>query len=137
VRFFIDENLSRRLALALSEAGHDSIHPRQVGRRGQRDDTIVRTCIAEDRIIITRNVIDFVRSLAREDVHPGLIGLPDLPVQQSIDLVLSGLAFVRIDGQRGADRLVNHGLLLVPHSAPRLMPLHSSASLPDFVDRPR
>jgi hypothetical protein len=111
------------MAAALAQAGFDAVHPLQIGRRGQRDDTIVRNSINEDRIVITRNAADFVALLSREEVHPGLFVLPELGAEQSIELVLAGIAFLGTRDGTARDIMVNHVLVLSLAANPQLKPL--------------
>ena len=48
MRLFIDECLSPTLARRLNESGvHEAVHPIDIGRRGERDDTVLERCLAE------------------------------------------------------------------------------------------
>lgn len=94
MRLFIDECLSPRIATDLAALGHDAVHPLHVGRRGERDDTVRNRCIAEDRVIVTENVGDFRALLAREDIHPGLIAVPQTSRQRGFDLILAAIALL-------------------------------------------
>ena len=69
MRFFIDECLSPRVAHRLADQGYDAVAARDVGRLGERDDTVRDRCIAEDRIIVTHNAGDFRRLLGRVDLN--------------------------------------------------------------------
>ena len=74
MRLFIDECLSPLLARVLNETGeHDAIHPRDMGRLGEPDHAVLARCLAEDRIIVTENAIDFRKLVGREEIHPGLL----------------------------------------------------------------
>jgi predicted nuclease of predicted toxin-antitoxin system len=76
MKLFLDECVSPRLAEWLCTEGYDAIHPLHIGRRGQRDDEVLRRCIEEDRIIITENAVDFLSLVGDVEIHPGLIVLP-------------------------------------------------------------
>jgi predicted nuclease of predicted toxin-antitoxin system len=123
LRLFIDECLSPRLAERLNATGeHDAIHPLHVGRRGERDDTILARCIREDRVIVTENGEDFRDLVARADIHPGLIVLPVLPREEAHRLLLHALAFLAARGDP-MDAMVNHVLDVDRDGACRLYPL--------------
>jgi hypothetical protein len=104
---FIDECLSPDYAIWLSEGGHDAIHPLHVGRRGQLDHTVLATCIAEDRAIVTENVGDFKLLLGREEIHPGLIALPHGGKDEVWALLETAIAFLGCKGGDPMDHLVN------------------------------
>jgi predicted nuclease of predicted toxin-antitoxin system len=133
LRLFIDECLSPRLAERLNATGeHDAIHPLHVGRRGERDDTILARCIREDRVIVTENGEDFRGLVARADIHPGLIVLPALPREETYSLLLRALEFLATRGEvpayAGMDAMVNHVLDVDRDGACRLYPLPPTAS---------
>lgn len=68
----------------LAGRGFDAICARDVGRLGERDDTVRDRCIAEDRIIVTQNAGDFRKLVGRLELHPGLIILPATGAAASI-----------------------------------------------------
>ncbi len=122
LRFFIDECLSPRIAERLCEQGHDASHPLHVGRRGERDDTVLRRCIDEDRIIVTENAEDFRNLVATQEVHPGLIILPCLGREMIWQLLIEAIEQL---GRRGRinDVMVNHVLEIDGDGSVRLFPL--------------
>lgn len=97
------------MADRLADLGHDAIHPIHVGRRGERDDTVLRRCIDEDRIIVTENALDFRALVGKEDLHPGLIILPCMGREQAWALLLRALTFLNESGEAG-NVMVNHVL---------------------------
>ncbi|MCP1469683.1 putative nuclease of putative toxin-antitoxin system [Sphingobium sp. OAS761] len=110
MKLFIDECLSPSLARLLNESGeHDALHPRDYGRLGERDDEVLARCLAEDRIIVTENAIDFRKLVAREEIHPGLIILPNVTRDASFTLLLAAVAHLDTLGV-GSDVMVNHVL---------------------------
>lgn len=128
MRLFIDECLSPRLAERLNATGeHDAIHPLHVGRRGERDDTILARCTREDRVIVTENGEDFRDLVARADIHPGLIVLPVLPREEAYGLLLQTIAFLAAKGDP-MDVMVNHVLDVDRDGSCRLYPLPPTAS---------
>lgn len=93
MRFFIDECLSPALAQRLNATGdHDALHPRDYGRLGERDDTVLRRCLDEDRIIVTENARDFRRLVGAADIHPGLIILPSVARETAWRLLSAAVA---------------------------------------------
>jgi len=105
--FFIDECLSPRIAERLCEAGHDAVHPLHTGRRGERDDTVLRRCIDENRIIVTENAADFRALVGQEELHPGLIILPCASREETWRFLMTAIDFL---SSKGAviDVMVNH-----------------------------
>lgn len=110
MRLFIDECLSPQLAIRLNATGrHDAVHPLHVGRRGQPDHGVLAWCIAEDRVIVTRNGRDFRRLVGNTEIHPGLIILPSLDREGTWALLQAALAFLESRGEP-IDVMVNHVL---------------------------
>jgi predicted nuclease of predicted toxin-antitoxin system len=58
VKFKLDENLPELVREALTDLGHDTHTVAQEGLAGAQDETVLRACIAEDRILITLD-LDF------------------------------------------------------------------------------
>ncbi|MBS0483000.1 MAG: DUF5615 family PIN-like protein [Proteobacteria bacterium] len=110
MRLFIDECLSPQLAHSLRAGGeHDAIHPRDMGRLGEPDHVVLARCLAEDRVIVTENAIDFRKLVAREEIHPGLILLPSVSRQRSLELLQAAIAHLGTLGEP-CDVIVNHVL---------------------------
>jgi predicted nuclease of predicted toxin-antitoxin system len=101
LRFFIDECLSRQLARRLNALGFDAIHPLDVGRRGEPDHRVVARCLEEDRIIVTQNAGDFRKLVGRQEIHPGLVVLPNIGREGTWTLLRRVLALLeaREDGR--------------------------------------
>ena len=123
MRLFIDECLSPRIATDLAGFGHDAIHPLHVGRRGERDDTVKNRCIAEDRVIVTENVGDFRALLASEEIHPGLIAVPQTSRQHGFDLILAAIAFLKRVEADPMRAIVNGMVSFDAEDRPMLSPL--------------
>jgi len=105
MRFLIDNALSPALAAALSKAGHDAIHVRDVGLRDAADETIMQFAAAEDRIVVSADT-DFGTLLALfQQRLPSIIlfrrGSPRIPAQQAT-LLLGNLPAVEEELKRGA-----------------------------------
>lgn len=110
MKLFIDECLSPSLARLLNESGeHDALHPRDYGRLGERDDEVLARCLEEDRVIVTENAVDFRKLVAREEIHPGLIILPNVTRDASHALLLAAIAHLDTLGV-GSDVMINHVL---------------------------
>jgi predicted nuclease of predicted toxin-antitoxin system len=123
LKLFIDECLSPALARHLNQSGaHDALHPRDYGRLGERDDEVLARCLAEDRVIVTENAADFRKLVAREDIHPGLIILPNVTRDASLALLLAAIAYLEALGSP-QDVIVNHVLEIDADGSARLYPL--------------
>ena len=123
MRLFIDECLSPQLAQHLNATGmHDVTHPRDVGRLGEPDHVVLARCIAEDRVIVTENAVDFRKLVARQDIHPGLIILPSVGRTQSLQLLVDALAWLATRG-KDSDVIVNHVLEVTEAGGFSLFPL--------------
>lgn len=110
LKLFIDECLSPALAHRINAGGlYEAIHPRDYGRSGELDHEVLARCLAEDRVIVTENAIDFRKLVGAEELHPGLIILPSVGREKSWDLLEAAIA--HLDGLgTPADVLVNHVL---------------------------
>lgn len=123
MRLFIDECLSPQLARHLNATGeHDATHPRDMGRLGEPDHVVLSRCLAEDRVIVTENAIDFRKLVAREEVHPGLILLPSLGRERSLAMLLAAIGYLATLGVP-SDVMVNHVLEISPAGDFLLLPL--------------
>lgn len=123
MKLFIDECLSPALARHLNQSGtHDVLHPRDYGRLGERDDEVLARCLAEDRVIVTENAADFRKLVAREDIHPGLIILPNVTRDASLALLLAAITYLETLGSP-SDIMVNHVVEVDADGAMRLYPL--------------
>jgi predicted nuclease of predicted toxin-antitoxin system len=123
LRLFIDECLSPQLAQHLNASGrHDATHPRDIGRLGDPDHIVLARCIAEDRVIVTENAVDFRKLVANQDIHPGLIILPSIGRAQSLQLLADALTWLAARG-KDSDVIVNHVLEVTEAGGFNLSPL--------------
>jgi len=102
LRFFLDECLSHRLVDELTVQGHYVIHPVRHGGVGQKDHTVLQRCLADNLIIVTENGIDFRKLVGQQELHPGLIVLPNLPLHHArrlIALAVRQVQAMRANGQ--------------------------------------
>ena len=58
MKFLVDNCISPRISLWLSEAGYDSLHLRDIGKSGADDSKVIKLAVEEKRIIISAD-IDF------------------------------------------------------------------------------
>ena len=93
LRFKLDENLPRRVLLALRDLGHDTETAESEGLAGAADPRLLEACVAENRILVTLD-LDFadIRTYPPES-HQGIWVLR--PREQSfasiLQLVLGGV----------------------------------------------
>ena len=73
VKLLLDENLSPGVAETLRKNGLDAVHVRDRGLLGALDHTVLEASFAEDRVLVTSNVDDFVKLARVREVHPGII----------------------------------------------------------------
>lgn len=74
LRLLLDEDTkSRRLVLALRAAGHDVVTTADMGLDGEPDDSVLRTAIVDNRIVLTQNCHDFLMLHHRLGQHCGLL----------------------------------------------------------------
>ena len=100
MNIFIDEDLSPRLVGAANARGYEAVCPRDRGDLGKRDDQILSSCIAEDRVIVTGNVGDFMGLCGKVELHPGLVTLPHVNRDRQQELLEAALS--HIEGRAAA-----------------------------------
>ncbi|MGD0678389.1 MAG: DUF5615 family PIN-like protein [Polyangiaceae bacterium] len=78
VKLLLDENLSPRVAETLCrEDAIDACHVRDRGLLEATDHEVLERAYAEDRVVVTCNVGDFVKLARARDLHPGIVLLED------------------------------------------------------------
>lgn len=77
---YLDEDLSPRVVDLLRRRGLDAVGAREAGNAGRSDLEQLRHASAEGRVLVTRNVDDFVRimrdAINRQESHAGMILVP-------------------------------------------------------------
>ncbi len=80
MRFYLDEDLSPRIAEPLRRRGLDAINAAEVGNRQISDQAQLLYAVREGRALVTRNVRHFVQlskeAVARQEPHAGIIFCP-------------------------------------------------------------
>jgi predicted nuclease of predicted toxin-antitoxin system len=103
VKFKLDENLPEIARDSLSALGHDAHTVAEEGMSGAQDDTVLQTCIAEDRILVTLD-LDFsdIRAYPPGS-YPGIWVLrPSTQTFKAIQaLVQAGVRLTTVERVRG------------------------------------
>ena len=111
VRLFLDECVSPRLAGPLNAEGHIVTSLRDVGGLGEPDYMVLRRCIDQDAVLVTQDARDFRELVAREEIHPGLIILPNRGRQRTEAFLRR--AIDHLEGRGDAMDLMVNGVLQV------------------------
>jgi predicted nuclease of predicted toxin-antitoxin system len=78
VKLLLDENISPKVAEILREQdGLDAIHVRDRALLEAADHVVLERAFAEDRVLVTKNVDDFVRLARARELHAGIILVED------------------------------------------------------------
>jgi predicted nuclease of predicted toxin-antitoxin system len=78
VKLLLDENISPKLGEMLrNQDGVDAVHVLERGLLQAPDHNVLERAYAEDRVLVTKNVDDFVKLARARDMHPGIILLED------------------------------------------------------------
>ena len=74
ISFLIDEDLSRELATEVQTRGFQCLSVQNMVRlRGKDDGAIARFVIANNMILVTRNMVDHEATFRKLECHPGVI----------------------------------------------------------------
>lgn len=104
MKFLIDECISPRVAEALSAAGHDAVHVRDLGLLGVTDEEVMAAAAADSRTVVSADT-DFGELLAtRAATLPSLILLrqSDRTYAHQAQTILANLPSVGSDLEVGA-----------------------------------
>ncbi|WP_249018834.1 DUF5615 family PIN-like protein [Conexibacter sp. S30A1] len=104
MRFLIDECVSPRVGEALTEAGHDAVHLRDVGLLGASDEDVMAAASGSARVVVSADT-DFGELLAaRGATLPSLILLrqSDRTAVHQARTILANLPHVQADLTSGA-----------------------------------
>lgn len=75
MKLLLDENLSPRLIERATKLGIYAVHVAHVGLTGRSDADLFRYAFANDMVVATINVADFLTLARGVDLHPGVIAL--------------------------------------------------------------
>ena len=80
MKVYLDEDLSPSIALLLRQRGVDATSAHEVGNSQREDHAQLADATRENRAIVTRNVVDFLRlardAVAKNTPHAGIVLLP-------------------------------------------------------------
>ena len=100
VKLLLDENLSPRVAEILrKEDGLDVVHIRDRGLLEAKDHEVLDRAYAEDRVLATKNVDDFVKLARARGIHPGIILLEDGDLVRDEQLRVLRAAVAALQGE--------------------------------------
>lgn len=105
-KLLLDENLSVSIARVLTEEGVDACHVRDRNLLGTDDRGVLERAFAEDRILATVNVDDFVRLARCRELHAGLILIEDGALHRDEQLAVIRSAIHIIAGQQMVNRIL-------------------------------
>jgi predicted nuclease of predicted toxin-antitoxin system len=98
-KLLLDENLSPRVAKALCVDGVDAVHLRDRGFLGATDALVLELAYAEDRVLVTVNVADFVKLARARELHAGIVLIEDGALLVDEQLVVIKRAVVILEGE--------------------------------------
>jgi hypothetical protein len=85
IKLLLDEDLSPWVALRLRKDHFvDAVHVRDRGRLGLTDREVLEFAFGQDRILVTGNVLDFVRLAKAREMHCGIVFVLDRLLQRPL-----------------------------------------------------
>jgi predicted nuclease of predicted toxin-antitoxin system len=101
VKLLLDENLSARVAEMLRKVdGLDAVHARDRGLLEAEDHVVLERAYAEDRILVTCDVDDFIKLAGARELHPGLVLVEDGELHRDEQLRAIRAAMATLQGER-------------------------------------
>ncbi len=97
VKLLLDENISPKVGEMLRDQdGLDAVHVRERGLLQAPDQDVLERAFAEDRVLVTKNVEDFVKLARARDLHPGILLLEegDLVRNEQLRVVRAAVALL-------------------------------------------
>ena len=86
IQFLFNEDVTPALRAAANARGYHAHHVQYIGWKGRTDVQILQRMMDQDLTLVTGNWKDFRALLARREVHPGVISLPDVPRAEQVRL---------------------------------------------------
>lgn len=116
MRLLVDQNIARRVAALLRDAGHDAVHVAERGLAAAENGEILELARSEERVIVSEDT-DFGALLAESGADaPSFVLIrgaePATPDQQAT-MLIANLPGVAGDVEAGAIVVFAHGRLRV------------------------
>lgn len=96
MKFYLDANLSRRIAERLRQKRHDAVSAQDVGNLDLSDAEQLAYATAEGRAIVTKDIVDFTAlsrdTIASQKPHAGIILCPRCLTGTEVDAIAERLA---------------------------------------------
>ena len=95
MKFYLDANLSRRIAERLRQRGHDAVSAQEVGNIERSDPEQLAYASAEGRALVTKDIRHFIKlsrdAVASQKPHAGIILCPQSLTGTEIDTIAERL----------------------------------------------
>jgi predicted nuclease of predicted toxin-antitoxin system len=100
IKLLLDENISPQVAVRLRREGVDAAAVRERGVIGATDGKVLEKAYKEDRVLVTKNVCDFVVLARSSELHAGVVLLQDggLNREQQLSVIRSALEVMKRAG---------------------------------------
>lgn len=119
MRFLVDENLSPRLASLLSDAGHESVHVRDLDLKSAPDAEIMRVAVLQQRVVLSGDS-DFGELLARTNAdRPSILLLRRQGNRRARDIA----ALLLVNLPAVADDLLAGAIVVIDNERLRVRPI--------------
>ncbi len=116
MRLLVDQNIARRVAALLCDAGHDAVHVADRGLSTAEDQTILEVARAEERVIVSEDT-DFGALLAEAGSEtPSFVlirGAEPLAPDEQASLLTANLPGVAKELEQGAIVVLARGRVRV------------------------
>jgi predicted nuclease of predicted toxin-antitoxin system len=98
IKLLLDENISPTVAHVLTvEDGFDVCHVRDRGLLEATDREVFARAFAQDRVLVTKNVADFVKLARAAELHAGIFLLEDGALRRTEQLVAVRCAVAAVE----------------------------------------
>ena len=85
--FYVDECLTPKLVARANARGYHAEHAAYVGMAGAPDWSVTARSVENDMVTVTNDRADYLRTYARQNVHPGLaISVPSVNAAERLRL---------------------------------------------------
>lgn len=106
VKLLLDENLSPTVAAILCGEGVDACGVRDRGILSASDADVLQRAFVEDRVLVTKNVMDFVKLAHARELHAGIVLLADGALTADEQLALLRQVIERLSSEDMANRVL-------------------------------